>query len=202
MNAGLGRRKVRVGGSAGGRQKAGGRRDLSSLERWLKQFPSNGNIHECSLLQPVDVEQPLGKEPRPVDLYERVEVAERGDHQVSLSTAHRDVIRQTVRFPCGTITRQREDYALSNEMRRGIILVQICEDWSERIARVQFLRGLRILGHHVNHEVGVPGKESHLSLRVATIGAMGVSLDDFPDRKAIRAFCGRDGDVLAHESSP
>jgi len=102
-------------------------------------------------------------------------------------------MRQTVRFPCGTIARQREDCALSNEMRRGIILVQICEDWSERVARVQFLRGSRIPGVHVNHEVGVPGKESHLPLRVATIGGMGVSLDEFPDRKAIRGFCGRDG---------
>ena len=76
------------------------------------------------------------------------------------------------------------------------------EEAAERLARVKLLRGLRILGVHVNHEVGVSGKESHLSLRVATIGAMGVSLDEFPDRKAIRGFCGRDGDVLAHESSP
>jgi hypothetical protein len=49
--------------------------------------------------------------------------------------------------------------------------------------------------------VGVPGKESHLSLRVATIGAMGVGLDEFSDGKAIRGFCGRDGDVHAHEIS-
>src|SRR5580704_8581556 len=30
---------------------------------------------------------------------------------------------------------------------------------------------------------------------------MGVSLDEFADRKTIRGFCGRDSDVLAHESS-
>jgi hypothetical protein len=38
-------------------------------------------------------------------------------------------------YPCGTILRQREDCALSNEMRRGIILVQICQDWSEASLR-------------------------------------------------------------------
>jgi hypothetical protein len=40
-------------------------------------------------------------------------------------------MRQTVRLPGGTIASQRKDCALSNEVRRGIILVQICEDCSD-----------------------------------------------------------------------
>ena len=51
---------------------------------------------------------------------------------------------------------------------------------------------------HIHDEVGVCCKESHLTLRIATIGAMGVGLDEFPNREAIRGFVGRDADVLTH----
>jgi hypothetical protein len=108
-------------------------------------------------------------------------------------------MRQTVRFPFGTIARQREDCALSNEMRRGIILVQICEDRGESVARVQFLRGPRIFGVHIHYEVGVCGKKSHLTCRIATIGAVCVGVDELADSEAIRDFAGRDGNVFAHE---
>ena len=70
---------------------------------------------------------------------------------------------------------------------------------SERLARVQLLRGRRILGVHVHDEVGVFGKESHLTFRIATIGAVCVSLDELADGEAIRGFFGGDGDVFAHE---
>src|ERR1700740_110324 len=49
--------------------------------------------------------------------------------------------------------------------------------------------------------MGVRGEESHLTLRVATIGAVRVGLDEFADREAIGGFRGRDCDVLAHELS-
>ena len=98
-------------------------------------------------------------------------------------------MRQTVRFPSGAIARQREDGALSNEMRRGMILVQICEEWSERFASAVPARAWDPW-RSCKPQMGILGKESHLSLRIATIGAMGVSLDEFSDRKAIRGFCG------------
>jgi hypothetical protein len=69
----------------------------------------------------------------------------------------------------------------------GGVLVEICEHGSERLSCVQLLRRLRILGVHVHHEVSVGGKERHLAVRVATIGAMRVGLNEFPDRETIRA---------------
>jgi hypothetical protein len=47
--------------------------------------------------------------------------------------------------------------------------------------------------------VSVCGKESHLTCRIATIGAVCVGLDKLTDSEAIRGFCGRDGNVFAHE---
>jgi hypothetical protein len=46
--------------------------------------------------------------------------------------------------------------------------------------------------------MGVCCKERHLAFRIATVGAVGVGLDEFPDGKAIRRFGGRNGNVLAH----
>jgi hypothetical protein len=80
-------------------------------------------LREGALLQPVDVEQALGKEPGAADLCESVKVAERGDHQASLFAIHCDVMRQAVGLACGAIAVQREDGTLSDEMRRGIVLV-------------------------------------------------------------------------------
>src|SRR4029077_14935753 len=42
----------------------------------------------------------------------------------------------------------------------------------------------------------------HLALRIATIGAVGVGLDELPDGEAVRCFLGRNGAVLAHRCSP
>jgi hypothetical protein len=83
----------------------------------------------------------------------------------------------------------------------GSILVQIREYWSERLARVQFLRRLRVLGVHVHHKVSVWCKESHLTIRIATIGAMRIRLNELSDREAIRGVAGRDRQVLAHKSA-
>src|SRR5262249_35797958 len=74
------------------------------------------------------------------------------------------------------------------------------EDGSECVARVQFLRRRWILGVHVNDEVSILGKERHLTLRVATIGAVRVSLDEFPYGEAIRGLGGGDGGGRAHET--
>ena len=68
-------------------------------------------------------------QPRVFSFHERVKVAERRDHQASLAALDRDVMRQTVRLPRGSIVGQREDRALySDEMRRGVVFVQVSKD--------------------------------------------------------------------------
>jgi len=55
--------------------------------------------------------------------------------------------------------------------------------FSERLARVQLLRGLRILGIHVHDEVRIWSKERHLAFRIATIATMRIGLNEFSDRE-------------------
>src|SRR3984885_8865958 len=66
---------------------------------------------------------------------------------------------------------------------------------------MQLLRGLRIFGVHVHHEVGVCGEQRHLPLRVATVGAVRVGLNELPDSETVGSFRDGDRDVLAHEIS-
>ena len=47
----------------------------------------------------------------------------------------------------------------------------------------------------------VCGKERHLTLCVATIGAERMGLDEFADCETVRGFTGRDCQVLTHESA-
>jgi hypothetical protein len=56
-----------------------------------------------------------------------------------------------------------ENRALSNEVHGRSVFVQVSEYGSERLARVQFLRGLRVLGVHVNDEVRVRQRSATLS---------------------------------------
>jgi len=46
---------------------------------------------------------------------------------------------QAVRLAGAFVGYQAENRALAEEVHRGGILVQICKDWSERLAGVQFL---------------------------------------------------------------
>src|SRR5450432_1059545 len=107
-------------------------------------------------------------------------------------------MRQAIGFPGGLVGCEGEDRALSDEVRGGVVLVQVCKNRRKRIARVQIHRGLRIFGVHEHHEVCVFGKESHLTLRVATVGAVRVGLDKLPNREAVGSFLRRDSNVFAH----
>ena len=100
------------------------------------------------------------------------------------------MMRQAVSLPSGLIAGQRDDGALTNEVHRRIVFVQVCENGSELLARVQFLRGCRIFGIHIHHEMRVHCKERHLALGVTTVRAMRVRFDQFPDSKSIRGFLG------------
>jgi hypothetical protein len=48
----------------------------------------------------------------------------------------------------------------------------------------------------------VRGKESRLAFRIASISAMGVSLDQLADGEAIRDFLGGDGAVFCSSTFP
>src|SRR5580700_8968200 len=105
-----------------------------------------------------------------------------------------------ISLPSASVAGQREDRRLSKEVHGGSVLVQIGKHWSKLLARAQFLRWIGILCVHVDHEVRICGKKSHVTFRIATISAVGVGLDELPDREAVRGFAGGDRDVLAHKS--
>jgi len=52
---------------------------------------------------------------------------------VSLVALNCDVIGEAVGFPGCSVARQRKDGALSDEVRSCVVLVQVCEDRSERL---------------------------------------------------------------------
>ena len=114
----------------------------------------------------------------------------------------RDVMRQAVGFASRPpFIRQGQDGDLPDEVRRGIVLVQVCKDWSERVARVQLHRGRWSLCVHVHHEMRVRRKEGHLTVCITAIGAVRIRLDELADRKAVGRFIRRDSEVFAHEAS-
>jgi hypothetical protein len=71
-----------------------------------------------------------------------VEVAERGEHRASLSIVDRYVVCQAVGLTRGPVGRQSEDRALSDKVRGRVVLVQIREYWSERLAGATPVRAL------------------------------------------------------------
>jgi hypothetical protein len=53
-----------------------------------------------------------------------------------------------------------------------------------------FLGLIASLALPLNHEVRIRGKERHLAFRIATIGTVGIGLDEFSDGEAIRSLFG------------
>jgi hypothetical protein len=93
-----------------------------------------------------------------------------------------------ISFPCASVAGQRQNRGLSKEVHGRGVPVQVSEDRSKFFARVQFLCGRRIFSVQKHHEVGVCGKERHLTLCIATICTMRVGLDKLPDGEAICGF--------------
>src|SRR6201988_748886 len=110
-------------------------------------------------------------------------------------------MRHAITFACASIVGQREVRGLSKEVHGRGVLVQICKNGSECLARAQLLRELRILGVHVHDEVRIWSKERHLACRIATIGAMRICLNELSDRETVRHLAWRNRQVLAHESA-
>src|ERR1700733_5546952 len=108
-------------------------------------------------------------------------------------------MRQTISVSSALVSRQAKDRTLPDEVHGGSILVQICKNWSERLARVQLMRRLRILGVHIHDEMCIWSKQRHLALRIATIGAVCIGFDELSDRETVCGLIGGDGDMLAHQ---
>src|SRR6266852_6373796 len=103
-------------------------------------------------------------------------------------------------FPGGPVGRESEDGALSDEVRGGVVLVQICKNRRKRIARVQIHRRLWIFGVHEDNKVRFFRKERHLACCVSAIGAVRVSLDKLAYGQAVRGFGGRNAGLLTHKT--
>ena len=133
------------------------------------------------LLQPVDVERALRKQPYPADLHELVRVAQSGNHQAPLSTVDREVMCQGVGLSCGSVGGQRQDRALSDEVRGRVVLVQVCEDSASR--ECNSCEGVGSLVFMYTTKWVSAVKKSHLTFRVAPIGAVCIRLDKRPADK-------------------
>ena len=126
-------------------------------------------LSQRTLLNPVNIEQALGKQPLTVRLHEGVFVAKVGHHETTLIIFHCEMVRYALSLPDGSIACEREDGALPNEVHRRIVFVQVREDGSELLARVQFLRGCRVLRIHIHHGMRIRRKECHLAFRITTV---------------------------------
>jgi hypothetical protein len=117
-----------------------------------------------------------------------VEVAQRRNHQSAVIAVDGEMVGEAVGLPCGAAFRERRDRAPSHEMHGGLVFVQVCKDGGEGFARVKLLGWRRIFGVHVDDEVGIRREEGHLTFSIAPVGAIGVGLDEFADRKSVGGF--------------
>src|SRR4029077_20228581 len=94
-----------------------------------------------SRLAPVEDELPLCEEPAPVDLGERIQVAERGDHDLALAVLVEDVMGEGVALTRGAVAVDG-DRALTVEVRGHLVAVQVVEHWRERLPSLEDVRRL------------------------------------------------------------
>jgi hypothetical protein len=95
---------------------------------------------------------------------------------------------QAIGFASRSISREGENCALPDEVRSGVVLVELRKNRGKRLPRPQLLGRLRIFCVHRRHKVGVHGEERHLTPRIATIPAVRIGLDELPHGEAIRRF--------------
>ena len=106
---------------------------------------------------------------------------------------------QAIGFASRSIRREGENCALPDEVRGGVVLVELRKNRGKRLPRPQLLGRLRIFCAHIHHKVGVHGEERHLTVRIATIRAVRVGLNELSNCETICRFAGRDRNVFAHE---
>src|SRR5579863_3531043 len=108
-------------------------------------------------------------------------------------------MRQAIGFPGGLVGCEGEDGALSDEVRGGVVLIQIGEDRRKRFARMQVHRRCRGPCIHVDHEMGALCEERHLALRVATVGAMSIGFYKLAYGEPISSLFWGNRGVFAHQ---
>ena len=86
------------------------------------------------------------------------------------------MVGKTIAFAARAVAIEN-DCALAVEVGRGIVLVQVFEHWSQMLAAVDLLAGRGIAAVHDHHEAGFLGKERHLPSCIASVGAMGIGVD-------------------------
>src|SRR6266849_58020 len=93
------------------------------------------------------------------------------------------------------------DGALPVEMRRGLVPVQVREDRCQRFASLKHVGRLTFLTLHIDGEARIDGEERLLACSVATVGAMGVRIEQLPNRETVGGLDGREYGVNVHRSS-
>jgi hypothetical protein len=112
------------------------------------------------------------------------------------------VMRQAVGFACCAVALKREECALSNEMRCGVVLCS-GRRRQERVplASAALVRALDPLRSYKPRSECLRGRETS-DFRIATIGAVRIGLDELANREAIRCLLRGDGGVPTHSWPP
>jgi hypothetical protein len=122
------------------------------------------------------------------------------DHDLSEPLFGEDVVGDGVALSRGAVALER-DRALSVEVHRGLVAVQVGEDRGQRLTPLQDVRRLVALPVHVDGEDRVVGEQRFLPLGVAPVGAMRVGVEQLADRQAIGGLGRREVSVGSHRSS-
>src|SRR4051794_30234163 len=150
---------------------------VAALDIWICLTPTLPLWMRRTGLGPVDVELSLGEQPGLVGLDEGVEIPNGRDHQLALAVFRVQVVGQAIALAGRTVALEG-NRALTVEVGRHLVPVEVIEQRSQSLALPELLRGLGALAFHVDEEVGVLGEQRLLPLRVATIRAVGVGIKE------------------------
>jgi hypothetical protein len=108
-------------------------------------------------LHPVHEESPFQEIPDTIDLCEPVKIADGSDHESTLTSMNRYMMRQAI-TDTSRFSAIQYDRALAVEVSCGLVLVEVIEHGCECIAALQLLRWNIALGVHVYNETCVFGE--------------------------------------------
>jgi hypothetical protein len=108
-------------------------------------------------LYPVHEKFSLCEIPDTIDLREPVKIADGSDHETTLTSMYRYMVRQAI-ADTRRFSAIQYDRALAVEVSCGLVLVEVIEDGCECIAALEFLGWNIALGVHVHNETRVFGE--------------------------------------------
>src|SRR5260370_11247205 len=97
---------------------------------------------------------------------------------------------EDIRVAGGTVPGEHQG-AMSVEMHRCLVGVQVVEHRLKRLPAVQLLGRLPGLAVHVHQETRVGSEQRHLALRVPAVRTMCVRVEQSPDREPVSSFLSR-----------